>query len=187
LRTFFACSLIALLSLSFQVTQGRAVASGAASASGLLAPRGACPGESDASLPLAAQERTMRCLVNAARRRAGLAPLGASAALGRSAGLKSRDILRCDDFDHEACGRDFTHWIEREGYLADACGAGENLALGTGAFARPRSVFRSWLHSAGHRRNILGDYDDLGVGLEVGALGAVDGAHVWTQHFGRRC
>ncbi|HYP55244.1 MAG TPA: CAP domain-containing protein [Solirubrobacterales bacterium] len=161
-----------LLSLSLQVTQGRAAT---------------CPGENDDAAPAWAQERAMRCLVDAARRRAGLPPLAASRKLARSAGLKSRDILRCDDFDHEACGREFTYWIERVGYRGEACGAGENIALGTGAFAQPRSVFRAWLHSPGHRRNILGDYDDLGVGLRIGTLGARGGVHVWTQHFGSRC
>ncbi|HEX5761980.1 MAG TPA: CAP domain-containing protein [Solirubrobacterales bacterium] len=129
----------------------------------------------------------MRCLVNAARRRAGRAPVVASGKLGRAAGLKSRDILRCDDFDHEACGRDFTYWIERVGYLADACGAGENIALGSGSFATARAIFRAWINSPGHRRNILGSFDDLGVGLEIGRLNGRAGVHVWTQHFGRRC
>jgi uncharacterized protein YkwD len=129
----------------------------------------------------------MRCLVSAARRRAGRPPLEPSAPLGRSAGLKSRDILRCDDFDHEACGRDFAYWIERVGYLGEACGAGENIAFGTGSFASPRAIFRAWIGSPGHRRNILGSYDDLGVGLEVGTFDGEDGVHVWTQHFGRRC
>ena len=129
----------------------------------------------------------MRCLVNAARRHAGRAPLAISAKLSRSADLKSRDILRCDDFDHEACGRDFTYWIERVGYLDDSCGAGENIALGTGALGTPRAIFRAWIGSPGHRRNILGSYDDLGVGLEVGSLDGESGVQVWTQHFGRRC
>ncbi|HEX9967469.1 MAG TPA: CAP domain-containing protein, partial [Solirubrobacterales bacterium] len=122
----------------------------------------------------------MRCLVNAARRRAGLSPFAASGELARSAGLKSRDVLRCDDFDHEACGRDFAYWIERVGYLGEACGAGENIAFGTGPYASPRAIFRAWIGSPGHRRNILGGYDDLGVGLEVGTFDGESGVHVWT-------
>ncbi|HEX2096119.1 MAG TPA: CAP domain-containing protein [Solirubrobacterales bacterium] len=153
----------------------------------MVASPAACPGQDDANLPVRIQERAMRCLVNVARRRAGRAPLAASGKLARSGGLKSRDILRCDDFDHEACGRDFAYWIERVGYMGDACGAGENIALGTGAFAAPRAIFRAWIGSAGHRRNILGDYDDLGVGLEIGTLDGRTGVHAWTQHFGRRC
>ncbi|HEU5142367.1 MAG TPA: hypothetical protein VFU04_04335, partial [Solirubrobacterales bacterium] len=60
-------SLIALLSLCTQVTQGRAATDGGASASGLVAPSKACSGQHDATLPNRAQERTMRCLVDFAR------------------------------------------------------------------------------------------------------------------------
>jgi uncharacterized protein YkwD len=187
LRAFVVFSLIGFLSLCIQVTQGRAAGGGGASASRLVAPSKACPGQHDATLPAAPQERAMRCLVAFARQRAGRPPLLASAKLARSAGLKSRDILRCDDFDHEACGRAFTYWIERVGYLGEACGAGENIALGTGSFATPRSIFRAWISSPGHRRNILGSYADIGVGLETGTLDNQAAVHVWTQHFGRRC
>ncbi len=129
----------------------------------------------------------MRCLTNFARRRAGRAPLLGLAPLARSAGHKSRDILRCDDFDHEACGRDFAYWMERVGYLDGACRSGENIALGSGAHATPRAIFRAWIGSPGHRRNILGPYRDFGVGLGIGALDGDGGVHVWTQHFGTRC
>lgn len=129
----------------------------------------------------------MRCLVDAARRRAGLAPLAPSRKLARSAGRKSRDVLRCDDFDHEACGHDFAYWMKRVGYLGEACGVAENIAFGTGSSATPRAIFRAWIGSPGHLRNVLGDYDDLGVGLEAGSLDGEPAVHVWTQHFGRRC
>lgn len=129
----------------------------------------------------------MRCLTNYARRRSGRKPFVSISKLARSARRKSVDIIRCDDFDHEACGREFAHWIERFGYLAGACGAAENIALGTGSRATPRSIFRAWIGSPGHRRNILGSFDDLGIGLRVGAFDGNDGVRVWTQHFGKRC
>jgi uncharacterized protein YkwD len=130
----------------------------------------------------------MRCLTGYARDRAGLAPLADVRALDRSAARKSRDMLRCDQFDHEACGRDFTFWVARVGYLAGGCGrVGENIAYGTGTLGSPRAIFAAWLGSEGHRRNILGPYRDLGVGLRIGALGEVRHAHVWTQHLGARC
>ena len=44
-----------------------------------------------------------------------------------------------------------------------------------------------WMNSPGHRRNILGSYDDIGIGLQVGTLEDNSGAHVWTQQFGSRC
>ena len=126
----------------------------------------------------------MLCLVNQARRQRGLTPFAAPASLARAAGRKSGDILRCDEFSHEACGREFTYWIERFGYRF--CSAGENIAYGGGGFATPRSIFSLWMHSSGHRRNILGAYEDIGIGLQVGALEGEGGAHVWTQEFGSR-
>jgi uncharacterized protein YkwD len=43
------------------------------------------------------------------------------------------------------------------------------------------------MNSSGHRRNILGPYEDIGIGLQVGELEGSGGAHVWTQQFGSRC
>ena len=126
----------------------------------------------------------MLCLVNQARGSRGLAALTAESSLGRAADRKSADMLRCDEFSHEACGREFTHWIERSGYRG--CRMGENIAYGSGSFATPRSIFKSWMNSSGHRRNILGPFTDVGIGLQVGALEGSGGAHVWTQQFGSR-
>ena len=169
-----------------------AVCGTAAAAAGgpdpLLAPSSRCPGQSELRAPIGDQQRAMHCLTDFARARAGLPPLSDDRALDRSAGLKSRDILRCDQFDHRACGRDFTYWIERSGYLTGSCWrAGENIAYGTGSAGAPRSIFVAWLGSPGHRHNILGPYRDLGVGLRIGSLGDVHGAHIWTQHFGAHC
>ena len=131
----------------------------------------------------------MLCLTNYARRRSGLHGLAADGDLDRSAAHKSDDILRCDSFSHEACGRPFTYWMERTGYLRVRCSwvAGENIAWGTGRFATVRSIFVAWLHSPGHRENILGSYRQIGIGVQVGTLSGYAGAHVWTQDFGSRC
>jgi uncharacterized protein YkwD len=155
-----------------------------AGASAAAAPAG-CPGQGDAGAPAAAQERTMLCLVNRARQQRGLDPLAAPASLARAAGRKSADILRCDEFSHEACGREFTYWIERSGYRG--CREGENIAYGGGGYATPRSIFQMWMRSSGHRENILGPYEDIGIGLRVGRLEGYGGAHVWTQEFGGSC
>ncbi len=144
-----------------------------------------CAGQGDAAAPAAAQERAMLCLVNRARTQRGLDSLAAPASLARAAARKSADILRCDEFSHEACGREFTYWIERFGY--SGCREGENIAYGNGSYSTPRAIFDLWMHSSGHRRNILGPYEDIGVGLQVGTLEGNGGAHVWTQEFGSPC
>jgi len=146
----------------------------------LVAPAGVCAG--------ATEEETALCLVNYARRHAGLEPFSRSVELDRAAAAKSEDILRCDSFSHFACGRDFTYWIRRADYLTGRCWrAAENLAWGVGAAATARSAFRSWMASPPHRRNILGPYGEIGIGLEVGELGGRAGTHVWTQHLGAPC
>lgn len=130
----------------------------------------------------------MRCMTNYARSRAGLRRLRDTRSLDTSARRKSGDIIRCRSFSHFACGRDFTYWMKRTGYLPGGCWrAGENIAWGSGAYATVRSIFSAWIHSAGHRENILGrGFGNFGVGLRAGRLRGHN-AHVWTQHFGTHC
>jgi uncharacterized protein YkwD len=161
-----------------------ALATAALPAVGVGTAAASCPHQGDAGAGASVQEKTMLCLVNRAREARGLPALAAPASLAKAAGRKSGDILRCDEFSHEACGREFTYWIERFGYRF--CSAGENIAYGGGSYATPRSIFSLWMHSSGHRRNILGAYEDIGIGLQVGALEGEGGAHVWTQEFGSR-
>ena len=144
----------------------------------------ACHGENDGRASADAQERTMLCLVNHARAARGLEPLVAVRPLVKAADHKSRDILRCDEFSHEACDREFTFWMTRFGYRG--CSAGENIAWGSGGLGTPGSIFRAWMRSPGHRENILGPYEDTGIGLQSGKLEGYGGAHIWTQEFGSR-
>ncbi|MFN8215390.1 MAG: hypothetical protein U0R71_02235 [Solirubrobacterales bacterium] len=151
----------------------------------LLAPVGACPHQTEVQARSALQIEAMRCLTDYARRRAGLKPLAAANGLDRAAGHKAADIIRCDEFSHEACGRPFTYWPEQLGYIAGRCwSAAENIAWGGGRLGSARAMFRAWLHSTGHRENILGPYSDLGVGLRSGSLEGQAGAHVWVEEFG---
>ncbi len=151
-------------------------------ASDAAASRAACPGQGSLSAPPAVQERAMLCLVNRARRSRGLAPLVAVKSLTQAADRKSGDVLRCDEFSHEACGREFTYWMSRFGYRG--CTEGENIAWGSGSLGTPSSIFRAWMHSQGHRENILGPYEDTGIGLRTGSLEGYGGARVWTEEFG---
>lgn len=160
----------------------------AAGLAGLIAPTSACPGQSRAGAAAAVQLKAMRCLTNYARGARGLAPLGDARALDRAAAHKSADVLACDEFSHEACGREFTYWMQRFGYVPqEGCwSAGENIAWGTGGYATPRAIFSGWVHSPGHLRNLLSPYRQLGIGLRIGTLEGHGGAHVWTQDFGSR-
>jgi uncharacterized protein YkwD len=146
---------------------------------------GACPTRAALSASATVQEQAMLCLVNVARRHHGLGELAAVASLARAAERKSADIIRCNGFEHEACGRPFDHWIKRFAYRG--CAVAENIAWGTGSLGGVPSIFRAWMRSPGHRENILGPYEEVGIGLRVGSLEGNSGAHVWTQDFGARC
>lgn len=154
----------------------------------LVAPPSACPNQLNAAAPATAQERTMRCLTDFARARAGLSALADSAPLDLSAEDKGSDVLRCDSFSHTACGREFTYWMREAGYMSEACWrVGENLAWGVGAYGTVRSIFQAWLRSPEHRQNILGDYEALGLSRQVGVLEGRANTVVWTAHFGSHC
>jgi len=156
--------------------------------SALVAPTSVCPHQTDLSQPAGVQEQAMRCMTNFARQHAGLGDLGNATSLDHSAVRKTDDVLRCNTFSHYACGRQFTYWMQRSGYLAARCWrAGENLAWGTGDLGGVRQIFVAWLHSPEHRANLLGRYSQIGVALSVGNLEGHSGAHVWTQEFGSHC
>ena len=155
---------------------------------GTAAPGTACPSNVDEGAPVADQLAAMHCLVDQARKRAGRGRLADSRELDRSAHDKSADILRCKSFSHFACGREFTFWMKRVGYLSSNCWrAGENLAWGTGPQGSPRAIFKAWMHSPEHRANILGHFSQIGIGLRIGALDGHADTRVWTQHFGTHC
>lgn len=152
----------------------------------LVAPAGACPNQTAASP--AAQEQAMRCMTDFARARAGLGALADSPQLDLSSLDKGADVLRCDSFSHTACDREFTYWMREAGYMSEPCWrVGENLAWGTGTYGTVRSIFRAWMRSPEHRRNILGDYEALGLNRQVGELEGQANTVVWTAHFGSHC
>jgi uncharacterized protein YkwD len=181
-RSAFVTAVIVVVSLLAVPTAG------AMNLKRLVAPPSVCAHQGNLQDPVEVQEEAMLCMVNFARRHAGARAFDGAEALDRSASGKSHDILRCDSFSHEACGRAFTYWMQRVGYLDSGCWkAGENIAWGSGSYGTVRSIFISWLHSPGHRENMLGHFRQIGIGLRVGTLEGRRHAHVWTQEFGSHC
>lgn len=61
---------------------------------------------------------------------------------------------------------------------------GENLAWGTGAYARAEAIVRAWLTSPPHRANLLRPgFRRVGVGAVVGTFAGYGGATVVTANF----
>ena len=176
--------LVLLLVLATMAFAGTSAASARGFSAAEIAPEGTCPNQTAAGLPAGAQAEAMLCMTNFARAANGLPKLTASKQLGSAAIAKSNDIVGCDEFSHEACGRPFTYWAQRYGYLKGCWKAAENIAWGTGTFSSVREIFVAWLESPEHHANILGPYREIGIGLKVGTVEGNEGAAVWTQDFG---
>ena len=175
------CSLLLIAALV--VAGALAAPASAAAPAALLAPVALCPGQSDASATAAAQERAMLCLVNYARRRAGIAPLRRSTRLMRATALKANDLVRCGQFSHTACGLAFTTRMSQAGYHFGR--AGENIAMGPSSSGSPRAIMLAWLHSSGHLRNLMRrGYRDQGIAMTAGTMPGYPDAHVWVNEFG---
>jgi len=168
-----------------------AVAASAASAAGdpyaaLLAPSGACGAAADrVNQDPATARRAVLCLTNYARTHAGLVQLELSPVLDQAGQAKLRAQVRCDQFSHTPCGISFMAMLA--GYVRGASSyrVGENIAAGTGS---PRQTMNAWLHSPGHRRNILDPaFRELGVGYLPGqTFLAAHGMVLWSEELGVR-
>jgi uncharacterized protein YkwD len=140
-----------------------------------------------ASLPQARQ--AVLCLHNAVRRAHDLPALRADADLGRAATRYSAQMVRGRFFDHVSpSGSTLLGRVKATAYLSSSFGfaLGENIAWGQSWLSTPRSIMRGWMHSAGHRHNILTpSYRDLGIGIAPGTPAGSMGA-TYTADFGAR-
>jgi uncharacterized protein YkwD len=176
---------IALAAVAGALLVAPATASASGSWDSLLAPESACPGQSDASLPVANQVQTMVCMHRWARDQRGLPGLHVSRQLRSSSARKARDIRRCQDFSHDACGRDAFYWFKRVGFMRGSYGAGENLELGSGEAATVRGAMSAWLNSDEHRTVLLTrSFDDVGISVVSGTFKGYSDVAVWVAHFG---
>ena len=138
-----------------------------------------------------ADEAALLKLINNARKSRGLAVVRIVRPLDRAALAHSRDMIARDYFSHSSlAGATVAARARRAGYSTSGCSrwsVGEVIALGSGSKSRPRSVFRAWMRSGGHRKVILArNWRDVGVGCARGRYKGVSGVVVYTVDFGRR-
>jgi uncharacterized protein YkwD len=130
------------------------------------------------------------CLLNRERARHGLTPLRLSSRLSVAARRHSRDMVRRHYFSHTSrSGASFVTRIKRTGYLraARSWSVGENIGWGSGAHSTPSSMVEAWMDSPGHRRNVLGRFRHVGIGIRAGSpAGGYADAATYTTDFGRR-
>jgi uncharacterized protein YkwD len=150
-----------------------------------LAVERTCPGGEQTDVTSAVQFQAMICLLNFARSHEGLAPLMPSRTLSASAVAKARDIVRCERFEHAACGKEPNQVAVDIGYQGRF---GENLYMAEGAFEAPRVAVDRWLNSAGHRENLFRrEWRTLGLALVRGAdVEDVQDGVIWVNQFGDR-
>ncbi len=133
------------------------------------------------------------CLLNEERTSRGMAKLTSNAPLGKAAQSFSRRMVSQRFFDH-VCPSGSTLLSRVRGGTSYLSGTrsyslGENIAWGSGNRATPASTMKSWMHSAGHRKNILDKrFRHVGVGVAIGAPRNAKGrpAATYTTDFGSR-
>ena len=136
------------------------------------------PAEDTGSEPadtVAAYEQEVFDLVNQIREENGLEPFVYNEILAETARVHSQDMIDRDFFDHYNPDGKSPFDRMRDNGLSYSMAA-ENIAVG---YPSPEAVVEGWMNSEGHRANILGDCEELGVGL---ALGGHYG-YYWTQCF----
>jgi uncharacterized protein YkwD len=125
-------------------------------------------------------ERSLLCLANAVRARAGLALLQADPRLNVAARAHSTDMVERAYFSHTTPeGSDPGDRAAAAGYSPFV---GENIAASSRGTAI--SVFSLWRSSPGHNANLLGAYVATGLGVTPGFPSGRGGITA-TQMFGR--
>ena len=136
------------------------------------------PAEDAGSEPadtVAAYEQEVFDLVNQIREENGLEPFVYNETLAETARAHSQDMIDRNFFDHTNPDGKSPFDRMRDNGLSYSMAA-ENIAVG---YPSPEAVVEGWMNSEGHRANILGGCEELGVGL---ALGGSYG-YYWTQCF----
>ena len=151
----------------------------------------ACDGTGVSASNASASAATL-CLLNEQRSDHGLAPFTESAKLDDASDDYARDMVSRQFFDHVSPGGGtMMQRIKASGWVAatPSWTVGENIAWGSGELGTPAAIVDGWMHSAGHRANILnGSFAEIGLGIANGApRPGIDGpAGTYVTDFGSR-
>jgi uncharacterized protein YkwD len=141
-----------------------------------------------AAMSASAANHATLCLLNQQRRAHGLRSLRNDGRLGRAAAGHAHDMVNQHFFDHTSRnGATFASRIKHTGWTKSrrAYTIGENIGWGGGDLATPRNMVNAWMHSAGHRANILSrSFRLIGIGIANGAPTGGDGATYATDFGG---
>jgi uncharacterized protein YkwD len=175
--------------IAMALAAGLITASPAAAAS-------ACAGAdaTPATASRAELETATLCLLNEERAAVGVKPLTAHHKLQKAAVRFSQSMVKEQFFDHVSpSGSTLASRAKKVKYMKGArrWSLGENIAWGTGERATPASIVDAWMHSPGHKRNILDPtFKEIGIGIASGAPVATAAASsagaTYTTDFGFR-
>ena len=128
---------------------------------------GADAGRAPRELGLERARQLTLCLHNEQRASEGLPPLRRNSQLELAAQRYAEQMVAEQFFEHEAPnGSDPQDRILMAGYPSQAASTGENLAWGTGAEGTPVEIMDGWMHSPGHKANVLRpNFAEAGVGI----------------------
>jgi uncharacterized protein YkwD len=134
----------------------------------------------------------IRCFMNRERKQRGLATLHKDKRLQRASQKHTEIMVRKGCFSHQCPGEgSLTARLLRVDYLIGALlrwACAENIAYGEERYGTPKAIVKGWMHSPGHKANILNpSFRDVGIGFVAGIPGArrVDGG-TYTTDFGLR-
>lgn len=124
----------------------------------------------------------MRCMINGARKHHELRLYRPNGGLAEAAQKHTRRMRKENCFSHWCPGEpDPTGRARESGYIhGSTFYVAENIAVSEIRRSNPRSIFRGWMNSPGHRANILSSQSKhIGVGVS-----ATHGKAWWTTDFG---
>ena len=160
-----------------------------AGAPAIASAKGCSGADSDpASLGQSQTVRTTLCLLNHERSIRGLRKFRHDARLSRAAAGHAGDMVAQHYFDHTSkSGASFVTRIKRTGWTKSrrSWTVGENIGYGEGSLGTPREIVKAWMHSAGHRQNILArQFKMIGIGVANGSPTGGGGATYATDFGG---
>lgn len=112
-------------------------------------------------------EHATLCLVNRERTSRGIRKLRRNRRLDLASRRHARSMAARNFFEHG----NFVGRIRSANYLRGVRGyrLGENIAWGSGSMGTPAEIVDAWMHSPGHRANILQrGFREIGIGIARG-------------------
>ena len=131
--------------------------------------------EKQEEFKLTKEEQEVIDLTNAERARAGLQPFAMNPQLMSAARSHAMNMAAQGQFSHTLSGKSFLNRAMDAGYGGAV--QSENIAWNQ---STPNEALGSWLMSNGHRANIFGGSNEIGVAMAIGPRGD----RYWVQVFG---